>query len=173
MRQVSPERSGWRDRELSARHRQWGWDAPFVDFDGIEYDDGQPLFMVEYKHEDAPPVSPQASNVRALVAVADRANLPFFVVRYGREPEWWFIVRPANSVARKLRDLPQGRITERDYVTFRYRFAGKQPPAEILAQFAQPQTPARYLSQAEVGTLTEDDMRETGRIVFGINYEEA
>jgi hypothetical protein len=166
---VAQERSGWRDKALSERHRKWGWDAPFVDFDGIEYDDGKPLFMVEYKHELAPPVSPQASNVRALCAVGDRADLPFFIVRYGSAPDWWFIVRPANKVAKKLRDLPQGRISERDYVLFRYRFAGRTPPSDVLDQFA---APARFLTPEEIGRCTEEDLREVGRQAFGINYEE-
>lgn len=163
-RQVAQERTGWRDRALSERHRTWGWDAPFVDFDGIEYDDGEPLFMVEYKEEGAPPVSPSAANVRALCAVGDRARLPFFIVRYGRTPDWWFHVRPANRIAKALRDLPQGRISERDYVVFRYRFAKCEPPADVLARLTKPQ---RRLER-----VTEEDMMDVGRQAFGINYDE-
>lgn len=169
MKQVAQERTGWRDRALSERHRRWGWDAPFVDFDGIEYDDGRPLFMVEYKDEHAPPVDPKAANVRALCEVGDRARLPFFIVRYGRTPDWWFVVRPANRIAKALPKLPQGRISERDYVLFRYRFAGRECPQDVLAQFA---APTRYLTVEEIGRVTEEDMRDVGRVAFGINYEE-
>lgn len=169
MKQVTQERSGWRDRALSERHRAWGWDAPFVDFDGIEYDDGVPLFMVEYKDEHAAPVSPQASNIRALAEVGDRARLPFFVVRYGRTPDWWFLVRPANAVARKLTDLPQGKICERDYVLFRYRFAGRTCPPDVLSRLSAPQP---VLTREQIGRVTEEDLRDVGRQAFGINYEE-
>ena len=168
MKQVAQERTGWRDRALSERHRAWGWDAPFVDFDGIEYDNGVPLFIVEYKEESAPPVLPTAANVRALCSVGDRANLPFFIVRYGRTPDWWFIVRPANKVAKALPNLPQGRISERDYVLFRYRFANREPPADILAQFA---APLRVLTPEEIGRVSEEDLRDVGRAAFSINYE--
>lgn len=165
---VKQERSGWRDSALSARHRRWGWDAPFVDFDGIEYDDGVPLFMVEYKHASAPPVQPQAANIRALRTVADRADLPFFVVRYARDP-WRFHVKPANGIAKRLAILPIGEISERDYVVFRYAIAGRTCPAEILSQFAPP---TRHLTSAEIGRVTEEDLRDVGRDAFGITYDD-
>jgi len=50
MREVRPERTGWRDLELSKRHRQWGWDCPGIDLDFLflEYDRGKAVAIVEY-----------------------------------------------------------------------------------------------------------------------------
>jgi hypothetical protein len=170
--QVKAERSGWRDQALSSRHRRWGWDAPFVDFDGIEYDDGKPLFMVEYKEVSAPPVSPKASNIRALCEVADRARLPFFVIRYQAEPEWSFLIRPANRVAKALKDVPLGKISEQEYVQFRYRFAGRECPAEVLQGLgAKRPAPRPFLTPEQIGKVDEEALRDIGRTAFGINYD--
>jgi hypothetical protein len=46
--EVKKERSGWRDLELSGRHRRWGWDCPAVDLDFLflEYDKGKAVALV-------------------------------------------------------------------------------------------------------------------------------
>lgn len=46
------ERSGWRDMELSGRHRIWGFNCPAVDLDFlmVEYNLGIAIAVVEYKH---------------------------------------------------------------------------------------------------------------------------
>jgi hypothetical protein len=56
MRDVAKERSGWRDLELSQRHRAWGFDVPAVDIDYfLAYDNGKAVALIEYKHERAQP----------------------------------------------------------------------------------------------------------------------
>ena len=49
---VRQERTNWRDQELSARHRTWGFNCPAVDLDFlmVEYNIGKPVGLIEYKH---------------------------------------------------------------------------------------------------------------------------
>jgi hypothetical protein len=43
MRKIPPERNGWRDLEMSLRHKLWGFHCPAVDIDFlmVEYNRGQ------------------------------------------------------------------------------------------------------------------------------------
>lgn len=77
-RSVRPERTGWRDIELSKRHRCWGWNCPAIDLDLVllEYDRGKAVAIVEYKHERTPLQFPTHPSYQALIDLADRAGLP-------------------------------------------------------------------------------------------------
>jgi len=104
MKQCSLERTGWRDAEISGRHRLWGFNCPAVDLDFVmmEYNHGKPCALVEYKHERAEPFNPRAANYRALVALANGyapGALPCFVAVYD-PADWTFIVHPLNDAAR-------------------------------------------------------------------------
>ncbi len=86
---VTPERSGWRDARISARHRTWGPGLGLVDIDclWVEYDSraGSPIRavgLVEYKHERAAHGPLNCANNRAVLDLAHRACLPLFVVTY-------------------------------------------------------------------------------------------
>ncbi len=128
---VRPERSGWRDLALSQRHRQWGWDCPAVDVDFllVEYDGGKASALVEYKHEQAPWLRVWHPTVRALIDLANRAELPAFVVRYASDFSWW-LVRPINQLAQDW--LPETRrLTERQWVALLFRIRGREMPAEL------------------------------------------
>ncbi len=128
MRIVRAERTGWRDQELSLRHRAWGWDCPAVDIDFlmVEYDKGEPVAVVEYKHENAPPQSPSHPSYRALVKLADRAGLPMLFVRYAADFSW-FRVTPLNDCAMAI--LPARlTMTEQEWVTLLYRLRGREVP---------------------------------------------
>lgn len=48
------ERSGWRDQEISLRHRKWGFNCPCTDLDFmlLEYNHGAPVAVVDYKHHE-------------------------------------------------------------------------------------------------------------------------
>lgn len=101
---VRAERTGWRDEEISGRHRQWGFDCPAVDVDFlvVEYNLGLPVALVEYKHKQARMPDPQESSLRAILNLADKYSdgpLPFMLVFY--DPSVWsFKVYPMNDASR-------------------------------------------------------------------------
>jgi len=91
--EVRQERTGWRDQELSLRHRMWGWDCPMVDLDflGLEYDTKKPACLVEYKHECAKPGHKKEASYQALIELGNgyRAGIPVFAVRYASDFTWF------------------------------------------------------------------------------------
>ncbi len=130
---VKPERSYWRDHSLSERHRRWGWDCPAVDLDFLllEYDRGEPVALIEYKHQDAPPQYTSHPTLRAVISLGNRAAIPVFGVRYAKDFTWWAVV-PLNAPAKK--HLPE-RVTmsEIEWVTFLHEIRGYRLPADVLA----------------------------------------
>ncbi|MGB9886693.1 MAG: hypothetical protein ACPLRW_06815 [Moorellales bacterium] len=147
--QVRPERTGWRDKIISYRHRLWGWDCPAVDVDFLmlEYDTAEPIALVEYKNEHAGFVKPEHPSYRALRRLADRAGVSLFVARYGSDCSW-FRAMPLNRKARVL--LPNAtRMTEEEWVSFLYKLRGREAPREVLEAIRR----AR-----ERGVLLPDDL---------------
>lgn len=95
------ERTGWRDQEISRRHRRWGFEITAVDLDFllVEYHLGVPVAIVEYKNHRAAPVDLEHPTYQALANLADRPPpLPFLIARYWPET-WAFSVQPANRAA--------------------------------------------------------------------------
>lgn len=142
-REVTRERSGWRDMSLSARHREWGIHCPATDIDClVEIARGVPTALVEYKKAGADIVRSYQS-WKALYLLADRARLPFFLVRYSCDP-WRFSISTANSIgwdaiARILavRTLREVEFTELEYVRFLYSVRERNPDAvDALPVFA-------------------------------------
>jgi len=129
---TAPERTGWRDGHLSERHRKWGLACPALDIDFLllEYDRGRPTALVEYKGEHAPAQLPSHPSYRALADLGNRAEIPFFAVRYAQDFSWWKIVainRPAKRI------LPERQMySERQWITFLYNLRGLQPPEDIF-----------------------------------------
>lgn len=118
---VRRERTGWRDQEISLRHRTWGFNCPAVDLDFlmVEYNLGKPVGVVEYKHARARVPDVRHATYRALCDLADIAALPFLIVFY-YPPYWSFRVHPVNGVARQ--NFIDGQmLTERQYVMALYR----------------------------------------------------
>lgn len=100
---VRKERTGWRCEDISARHRQWGFNCPAVDLDFVmaEFNHGAPVALIEYKHHLARHPDVLHPTYRALRALADGYSsgpLPFLVVFYHPE-DWWFRVTPVNEPA--------------------------------------------------------------------------
>lgn len=127
-----PERTGWRDQRISERHRSWGIGSPAFDLDLIlvEYSHCEPKALIEYKHERAAPVYLSDANYKALIRLADRAEIPAFIVRYANDFSW-LNVCPLNALAKKW--LPQkSKVTEDEYVRFLYRLRGIKPPLRFL-----------------------------------------
>lgn len=133
-RDVRAERTGWRDLGLSERHRMWGWNCPAVDLDFLflEYDRGKASAIVEYKHENARPMSVVHPTYLALRDLADRAQLPAFVVRYGGDYSW-FAVSPINDRATEALGTENSKfMSEAQWVEFLYRLRGYAPPTNVL-----------------------------------------
>lgn len=122
-RSVLPENLGFRDMDISNRHRLWGWDCPAVDIDFLmcEYNFGQPIGIVEYKHHNIGSVNPNNISYKVLKNLADqRINpIPFFVVLYWRDV-WAFKVIPMNQKAESYVSTAT-MMTEYDYVSLLYR----------------------------------------------------
>lgn len=131
-RPVKAEYTGWRDQELSARHRTvWGFDMPMVDIDFLvaEYDKSIPVALVEYKWETRTPRLSGAS-CKTLRELADRARIPFFVVGYkGDFTEWY--VYAGNKLALKALEITYREWTEEQYVTFLYKVKGLTIPENV------------------------------------------
>jgi hypothetical protein len=132
MLEVREERTGWRDLGLSNRHRKWGWDCPAVDLDFLflEYDKGQPVAIVEYKHENAAPQWASHPTYQAMINLGTRAQVPVFAVRYKADFTAWQVV-PLNEYA--VKKLPEREtMTEREWVTFLYLLRGYYPPPSLF-----------------------------------------
>lgn len=128
---VQKERSNWRDQEISKRHRKWGWDCPAIDIDFLmlEFDEGEPIAIVEYKNENAAPAYPTHPSYKAIRGMCDKAELPFFGVRYAFDFSWWK-VKPINSEAQKVLKNTKT-MSEKEYVQLLYDIRGKKYPQEL------------------------------------------
>lgn len=135
---VRPERNGWRDEEISRRHRKWGWNCPAVDLDFlmVEYNFGRPIALVEYKHHKANIPHDIGSNktYSAIAELANSAELPFILAIYW--PECWaFRVRPLNQMAnRYFQKDNKGNwpiFTEREFVSCLYEMRNMKAEESI------------------------------------------
>lgn len=130
---VRPERTGWRDQEISERHRTWGFNCPAVDLDFlmVEYNAGRPAALVEYKYIKARQPDLNHATYRALTILADSAKLPFIIAFYERG-DWWFRTQPVNALA--LQFCQNGQIMdEREFVSMLYRIRNVVIEQRILA----------------------------------------
>lgn len=127
-----PERTGWRDEKISARHRMWGFNCPAVDLDFlmVEYNLGKPVGLVEYKHEGAAMPSILHPTYRAITELANLASLPFIIAFYNNI-EWWFKVTPVNDRAKTL-FAEQSEFTEREFVSTLYDLRNLVVEIEVL-----------------------------------------
>lgn len=130
--EVRKERSGWRDQNLSGRHRQWGWNCPAVDLDFLflEYDKGKAVALVEYKHENAEPQKAAHPTYQALIDLGTRASVPVFACRYADDFSWFKIV-PLNEFAKGW--LPERQtMNEAEWVSFLYLIRGYKITQDVL-----------------------------------------
>lgn len=140
---VRHERTGWRDQEISGRHRQWGFNCPAVDLDFlvVEYNLGLPVALIEYKHKQARMPDPQHATYRALMHLADNyadGPLPFMLVFY--DPSVWsFRVYPLNHVSRVFYGQASEfdgtciHLTERRYVKSLYHMRKLKVDERVLS----------------------------------------
>ena len=132
MRAVRQERTGWRDLQLSERHRKWGFDCPAVDIDFllIEYDKGKPTAIVEYKHEEAPKQWTGHPSYRAMIRLGTDAGIPVFAARYSSDFSTWRVTG-LNKIARTFL-TERETMDERQFVTFLYKVRGITPPDDLF-----------------------------------------
>ena len=126
------ERSGWRDEDLSRRHRRWGYDINAVDLDLIlaEYDEGRPVALIEYKHVRAARPDTTEPSYEVLNTLATNSNIPAMIVTY--DPDGWtFRIAALNAIADDL-ELHAGWWTEHDYVDFLWQIRGRPAPPAVL-----------------------------------------
>lgn len=124
---VMQERTYWRDLKFSERHRAYGPDCCAVDLDHLpfrfnEYYRGEPVGLIEYKHELAAEQDYSRPNFQALINLGDRAALPVFCARYAADISW-YIIDPLNDYAKKF-FLERTKLTEFDYVKFLHNLRG-------------------------------------------------
>ena len=121
---------------LSDRHRIWGFGCPATDLDlvMIEYDQGIAFAVIEYKAGlERKLTEGERWSLRAIKDLADRADLPAYVVKFEDDP-WRFHVQPLG--ARGAGQLPMGDhdrvLTEQEYVDFLYQLRGRRAaPPEV------------------------------------------
>jgi hypothetical protein len=119
---------------LNSYFQKWGLHCPAVGIHSLklEYDRGQPAALVEYKHENAESILTAHPSVRALTELANRASIPFFIVRYANDFSW-FYVTPCND--RALAILPEAtQMKELEWVKLLYRCRGREFPEELSSQ---------------------------------------
>lgn len=118
------ERSDWRDKAISDRHRTWGDPCHMEDFDFIvmEYNYGEAKAFVEYKAYTNHVINVRENKYQAMAKVATTCKLPFFVVQYDRR-HWYFVVTPANDIATRYYRA-KTTLSEVEYVDLLYRLRG-------------------------------------------------
>lgn len=132
MNEVRKERTGWRDEELSLRHRRYGIDCPAVDVDFllIEYDHGTPSALVEYKNEHAKKQCLAHPSYHAISDLASRAGIPALFCRYKDDFSVWRVT-PLNEEAKKYVS-PNTDMTEQEWVRLLYKIRGYDVPQSVL-----------------------------------------
>jgi hypothetical protein len=132
MPEVKKERTGWRDLELSQRHRRWGWDCPAVDLDFLflEYDHGKAVAIVEYKNEHAAPQYRTHPTYQAMIDLGNRAGVPVIGCRYTDDFSVWTVV-PLNEHAKQWIPAKMD-MTEREWVTLLYTMRGYRVPDDLF-----------------------------------------
>lgn len=101
-----------------------------IDWLVAEYDQAKPVAIVEYKHEQAPPIKLNHVNCRVLAKLGDMAELPVFIVRYADDFSWMRIA-PLNDLARQWAPL-RAEMTEPEYVSLLYKIRGREMPADLF-----------------------------------------
>jgi hypothetical protein len=141
---VAQERTEWRDREVSRRHRDWGYDCPAADIDFLEYDRGRAVALCEWKlgkdweENDAATQAYNANDwsLKAMRDLADRASVPLFVIVRQKDMAW-FKIYPESKLARAAFDNSGVGVSmykaesEAEFVAFLYWLRKREVPDHI------------------------------------------
>tara|TARA_Y100000296_G_C5112050_1_gene225695 strand:- start:34 stop:462 length:429 start_codon:yes stop_codon:yes gene_type:complete len=130
---VPRERTGWRDEEISRRHRLYGVSCPMVDIDFLVSENHYdiPKSIIEYKHHFVTqPPDFQNIQYRTLINLSDRAELPFYAVYYNKN-NWNYNIYPGNGIAHKTIPNPI-ELSEKRYYSFLCYIRGIEPDENTL-----------------------------------------
>lgn len=150
------ERTGWRDEEISTRHRMWGFNCPAVDLDFVlvEYNVGLPVALIEYKRFTAPMPNFQHPTHRALSDLATHykmTGLPYACAFYW--PETWAMrVYPVNDIAKRFFEVPYEDFDESSYVIRLYQMRNLVIEDGVLPQLNTAAPPKSRLVAVKAST---------------------
>ena len=115
---VKPERTEWRDKDYSKRHREWSPELTMTDVDALEFNcrTNEPVALIELKKDTAVWNDPKEPSNLAQIALAERAGVPMFGVRYSHDLSWYYVAALSSHAKRLLPD--RIRITEKAYERF-------------------------------------------------------
>jgi len=102
-----------------------------VDFLALEYDTGEPVAIVEYKHERAEQQFASHSSYQAMIKLGNRAALPVFAVRYAHDWSWWRVIA-LNDLAKDNLGERRLEMTEEKWVSLLYRLRGRDMPLSLF-----------------------------------------
>jgi hypothetical protein len=133
------ERTGWRDQELSERHRLYGPSCCLMDLDclWIEYDALQERAIIEYKahHVSSESASTSASAI-VVQSVAAKCSIPAWIAYYNlRCDRWQYRIVPLNQMAVALFG-GKHYLTEAAYVAKLYEVRNRAVPESVLHALA-------------------------------------
>ncbi len=129
---VAQERTGWRDEEISRRHRKWGvgCTATDIDFLLIEYEHNCPKAIIEYKHEFAPPQYASNAQYQTLINLGNMAKILIIACRYSDDFSHYKVVA-LNEYAKKF--IPErADFDEIGWVSLLYKIRGHEVTPEFL-----------------------------------------
>ncbi|MBR3050127.1 MAG: hypothetical protein IKN16_04845 [Selenomonadaceae bacterium] len=159
MESVTPERTGWRDEDISRHHRLWGIDCKATDIDFVlaEYyakeNHVHIVALIEYKNEHAKKPKIDSIQNRIYISLARRADLPFFIVIYNSDFKNFYIVS-GNELARRKLSCKRRHMTEYEYVKFLYKLRDLNTiPKEVLESIGYAQTEQKQGNLFEVADL--------------------
>jgi len=94
---------------------------------------GKAAALVEFKNEKAKPIHMGHPSIRALIGLADAANIPLFLVRYASDFSWYFVT-PGNAKASEFIPEPC-ELSELEWIQLLYRCRGRNMPDKLASRF--------------------------------------
>jgi hypothetical protein len=128
------ERSDWRDKRISRRHRLWGRGLELLDIDDIwiEYNGSVPVAMIEWKYQNHAKFDDTCWQWRSLKILAAQADLPIFFVEYNDD----FTVMDVQGIDTRARSIlwrnysqnDKIRMNEKQFIEFEYLLRKRSKP---------------------------------------------
>jgi len=153
-----PERTGWRDEEISKRHRNfWGPGCHAIDLDFImiEHHFGKVVALIDYKHHHAARpcenFREENKNFKACASMADKSEVPFMIVYYW-PPTYAVRVYPGNTIADSYFRAPYQDLCERDFVSGLHQLREIVLTERIAANLHTELPPSDVVKVPRIGT---------------------
>lgn len=127
---VKPRLTNFGDGPISDWHRETlGYDMPAVDIDFllVEYDQGLPCAVLDYKHSNAKVIAYTHPSVRALRELCNERQyaLPYFTVKYAEDMKF-FQVFPMNQAGLREIAAPYKVMADEEFIEFQQRLRIEQ-----------------------------------------------